>query len=100
MEPYEEYRHIPQWLGLCLIILLCSSVITWAMLLYVFVIDLPRQWDFGGHTHVPAAAPYTTAASPPSPEEHTPPLQVQTFPGAELGPKTYPPRTIILEKRP
>jgi len=99
MKKYEEYLQFPQWLGWLLIVGISAVLLGWGMVLHIGVASPARQWDFGAHEHAPAAAPYTSVPSPPSPEVVVPPAQTPPLPeGKPWDKEAYQPRSVLLER--
>jgi hypothetical protein len=59
-EKYEEYDHIPQWLGWIILLGLSFFILSWGMLLMMLVVDTPRRWDFGALPDTPAESVYAS----------------------------------------
>jgi uncharacterized iron-regulated membrane protein len=76
MREYEEYHELSALWGWVLMLLLCLSLIGWALFNYSRVKDRQRQWDYGAVPEAPAGSVFTTSqpAAGPTVQQQIEPL--------------------------
>jgi len=92
---YDEDKELSLFWSWVIIIAFTLSIIGWGLLVYLFVQDGRRYWDFGQLPDTPAENIYSTQTPP---VEKKPPQQISPLPEAQ--PKNPPkPRNVPLRER-
>lgn len=82
--------------GWIVLALICLGLLAWGLVIFRFVPDVPRLWDFGASPDVPGESIYATQATPraaSAPAQLTPLPEANHATGPTLtGPTTRPDR--------
>lgn len=77
-KKYDEQRELPSPWEWVIVILLSLAIVAYGLIAYRFVLEGPRQWDFGQLPDAPAESIYSTE-EPPAPDGRLP-LQIHKLP--------------------
>jgi hypothetical protein len=97
-KKYDEQRELPSPWEWVIIILLSLILIVYALVVYRFILEGPRHWDFGQLPDTPAESLYSTE-EPPSPDRR-PPRQIHKLPEAQPENLPKPPNRQLRERSP
>ncbi|GAB7028211.1 hypothetical protein [Geotalea toluenoxydans] len=97
-KKYDEQRELPSPWEWVIITLLSLVIIAYGLLAYRFVLDGPRQWDFGQLPDTPAESIYSTEEPPP--RDGKLPRQLPKLPEAQPENPPKPPNQQLRERSP
>lgn len=97
-KKYDEQRELPSPWEWVIITLFSLAIIGYGLLAYRFVLEGPRQWDFGDLSDTPAESIYSTEEPPPA-DGHLR-RQIPKLPEAQPGNRPKPPNEQLRERSP
>ncbi|MCY2928972.1 MAG: hypothetical protein NTV86_05660 [Planctomycetota bacterium] len=84
LEEHEvEVTPRPPAAGWVVLLLVCLALLAWGLVIFRFVPDVPRRWDFGAHPDVPGESIYSTQTTP---RTASAPAQLPALPEADTSP--------------